>query len=249
MTYRVLVVDDEESIRYTFSEFLSEAGYRVDTACNAEEARTFIATQRFDVVFLDILLGSDNGMDILKFSKELNPNCPVLMVTGSPEISTAAEAVRLSAYDYLLKPVRQDELVKHAERAVAYKKAIDDRERFMKRMRAVFQGVAEGVLIFSPGMEVIDINHSAMKMLHIEESPIGRKLGDIAEGNKILTELEGLVESRVEGELFKLEFIRESGESLLLSISLSPLISGDGRDDDLVMVLRDESLPVREVAV
>ena len=95
MSYRILVVDDEESIRFTFSAFLCDAGYSVETAESLEEALDKIASQLFDAIFLDILLGRDSGIVALKASRESLPNTPVIMATGAPDVNTAAEAVRL----------------------------------------------------------------------------------------------------------------------------------------------------------
>ena len=77
-----------------------------------------VAAARYDAVFLDILLGRDSGMRVLQACREQQPNTPVVMVTGAPDIKTAAEAVRLGAFDYITKPVHQDELLRQAKLAV-----------------------------------------------------------------------------------------------------------------------------------
>ena len=128
MSYRILVVDDEESIRFTFSAFLRDAGYVVETAESLEEALDKIASQRFDAIFLDILLGRDSGIVALKASRESLPNPPVIMATGAPDINTATEAVRLGAFDYITKPVHQDELLRQAKLAEEHKLQVDKQE-------------------------------------------------------------------------------------------------------------------------
>ena len=114
MSSRILVVDDEESIRFTFNAFLSDAGYSVELAESLEEALERIELEAFDAIFLDILLGRDSGIKVLQASREIHPNVPVIMATGAPEISTAAEAVRLGAFDYITKPIHQEVLLRHA---------------------------------------------------------------------------------------------------------------------------------------
>ena len=89
MSSRILVVDDEESIRFTFNAFLSDAGYSVELAESLEEALERIELEAFDAFFLDILLGRDSGIKVLQASREIHPNVPVIMATGAPEISTA----------------------------------------------------------------------------------------------------------------------------------------------------------------
>ena len=251
MTHRILIVDDEESIRFTFTEFLASSGYQVNEAESTSQAIALLETELYDVVFLDILLGRDSGIDVLRRSKELNPNCPVIMVTGAPEINTAADSIRLSAYDYLVKPVGQDELVRHAQRAIAFKEAIDEKERYQQRMSAVFQGVREGILTFDSSMQLIDMNFAATKILGMNNDVLGQDLKRLAQKtkSKVLNALQELLESRFEGELYKLSFERSTGEPLILSVSMSPLQSAAGQDHDLVMVLRDETGPIKEVSL
>jgi DNA-binding NtrC family response regulator len=85
MNHRILVVDDEESIRFTFSVFLSDEGYAVETAQNLEEALTKVVASPYSAVFLDILLGRDSGIEVLQVCRENQPNTPVIMVTGAPD--------------------------------------------------------------------------------------------------------------------------------------------------------------------
>ncbi|MBE0501476.1 MAG: response regulator, partial [Desulfuromonadales bacterium] len=92
MASRILVVDDEENIRYTFASFLKDEGLIVDVACSIEECRQALSVRDFDLVYLDILLGGDSGIDALRICKEMNPACPVVMVTGSPDLDTATDA-------------------------------------------------------------------------------------------------------------------------------------------------------------
>ncbi|MCK4508283.1 MAG: response regulator [Desulfuromonadales bacterium] len=245
MSHRILVVDDDESIRFTFSEFLTDAGYLVDTAESVEKATACFEANEYDAIFLDILLGRESGIDVLKAARELNPNCQVTMVTGAPEIKTAAAAVRHGAFDYLTKPINQEDLLRQAERAVAYKTAIDQKERYQKRMAAVFQGVKEGILVFDVALKLIDINFSAQEMLNCGEEVLGKELNTLIgeSNNKTLKALQEVLESRVEGEFYKLQVEAPDGRQSDLSVSISPLTSAKGMDADLVLVLRDETVP------
>ena len=132
MSNRILVVDDEESIRYTFSELLTDAGFQVDTAESLIEAAAKVGEIDYDAIFLDILLGRASGLNLLRVMHEQSPNCPITMVTGSPELKTAAEAVRHGAFDYLVNPLTQEDLVRQARRAIAYKIAIDEKEQYQE---------------------------------------------------------------------------------------------------------------------
>src|SRR6185369_8554592 len=108
---RILVIDDEETIRFAFEILLSNEGHAVRVAASCGEALERMAESDFDLVFADIVLGDGSGMDVLGTIQEKNPNCPVVMITGSPDMETAAQAVRLSAFDYICKPVLQKTLL------------------------------------------------------------------------------------------------------------------------------------------
>ena len=84
MKAKILVVDDEESIRYTFWFFLSEEGYGVTGAANYDEAVSLILERHFDLIFVDIVMEGKSGMDLLKKVQEIRPSMPVIIITGVP---------------------------------------------------------------------------------------------------------------------------------------------------------------------
>ncbi|MBI3601018.1 MAG: response regulator, partial [Nitrospinae bacterium] len=122
MNARILVIDDEDSIRFTFENFLSDEGYEVVTAPNYEKAISAISEKDFDVVFTDIVLEGTTGIDVLREVKKISPNCPVIMITGAPDAKTASEALRLGAYDYLFKPIKQDTLLHTTKKVLQHKR-------------------------------------------------------------------------------------------------------------------------------
>jgi len=247
---RLLVVDDEESIRFTFSEFLTGAGYAVDTADNLVEGAALVADYDYDVVFLDIMLGHDSGINLLRGLKEQNPNCQVVMVTGSPEISTAAESVRLHAFDYLVKPIKQEQLLRIAKLATDRKEMVDAQEKFRLRMAAVFDGIREGVLVFDEFGCLEDINLSAQTMLGCDINLIGLTIDEIGKACDY-AQIEWLLEivrQRCLGEIFHLDFTNAKGEKLTLSLCMSPLTNAAGQETGVVLVLRNEDLPTRNLS-
>jgi len=81
---RILCIEDEESIRLTFASFLAEEGYRVDSAASADEALEMFGRHSYGLIFLDILLGSHSGINLLRVIPKKLLNAPVIMVTGAP---------------------------------------------------------------------------------------------------------------------------------------------------------------------
>ena len=96
----ILIVDDEESIRITFEMFLKREGYgRITTASSLEDALIAINEEPFDLIISDIVLEGASGTDLLKHIRKTGVLCPVVMITGFPNIETATEAVRYGAFD------------------------------------------------------------------------------------------------------------------------------------------------------
>lgn len=108
---RILVVDDEESIRFTFETFLIEEGYQVTTACSYSEASSHIVTGQFDLIFLDVILEGGSGMDLLRQIKHLKLSCATVMMSGYPGFEMLMDAERLGAAAFLPKPVSQAQLL------------------------------------------------------------------------------------------------------------------------------------------
>lgn len=247
MNYKILVVDDEESIRYTFAAFLSDEGYEVDTAESQSEALEKIETTQFDAVFLDILLGRDSGILVLQECRKHQPNTPVVMVTGAPEVNTASEAVRLGAFDYLTKPLHQDDLLRQAKLAVEHKALVDKQETYQLRMSAVFQSIQEAVMVFDEEMKLVELNYAAKKMLACDDQLIGMCPKEISETVSSLRVLQEMVDERCEGEIFRIEAANMNGEPIVFGLTMAPLSGQGDRELGTVLVLRDERQPVRQV--
>ncbi|MGA3066855.1 MAG: sigma-54 dependent transcriptional regulator [Tepidisphaeraceae bacterium] len=101
---RILVVDDEANIRFTLGMCLEAEGHKVVGCGNLEDAVDEISKQVFDLVFLDIRLGMDNGLDFLPRLRSENPWAKVIVITAYASIETAVEAMKRGATDYLPKP-------------------------------------------------------------------------------------------------------------------------------------------------
>ncbi len=100
----ILIIDDEKSIRKTLSEILSYEGYKIDEAGDGEEGLKKFSEKTYDVVLCDIKMPKLDGIEFLDRSKEINPDVPVIMISGHGNIDTAVDAVRKGAFDYISKP-------------------------------------------------------------------------------------------------------------------------------------------------
>lgn len=111
MNANILVIDDEESIRFTFCKFLAEKGNTVCTSKNLLDSLSKIKESIFDIIIVDIILGDGCGLDILKQLDRNEVETQVIIITAYPSMETIDMSFKLHAADYIIKPIRQDELV------------------------------------------------------------------------------------------------------------------------------------------
>jgi two-component system response regulator PilR (NtrC family) len=117
----ILVVDDEASMREFLEILLAKQGHRVRCAADAKSALAFLAEAEADLVMTDLRLGADSGIDVLRRVKERSPTTEVVVVTAFATTENAIQAMKLGAYDYVLKPFKVDELRLVVEKALEHR--------------------------------------------------------------------------------------------------------------------------------
>jgi DNA-binding NtrC family response regulator len=122
----ILVVDDEEAVRYMLSSLIASEGYNVDTAPDGVTAINALQTKIFDVVLSDVRMPKVDGVEVLKFCKANFPSIEVIMLTGVGDVKIAVECMKLGAYDYITKPSTSDELLTTIERAQERRQLVID---------------------------------------------------------------------------------------------------------------------------
>ncbi len=132
---RILIVDDEESIRATLSTILQREGYEVQVAGSFEEVDRLLPTFSPDVIVLDVLLPGPSGLDILKYLKYQGVDAPVIVITGAPDIQSARESLLRGAFDYIAKPFGLDVFRQAVRRALEQKELLDARRELEEEKR------------------------------------------------------------------------------------------------------------------
>jgi len=125
---RILVVDDDRIIVESLIEFLRLEGYEADGARGFAEALTAMERQRYGLVVSDINMPTNNGFELLRVVKQRYPETVVVIITGYGTIESAVEAIKMGAYDYLTKPVIDDELKLVVERAMQQQSLIRENQ-------------------------------------------------------------------------------------------------------------------------
>ena len=110
-TVKVLIIEDEEIVKETLAENLKDKGFFVDTAENATVALAMIRQFYYDILLVDYRLPDMNGLALIKEAAEISKDSVAIVITGYSSVETAVDAMRMGAYDYLLKPIDIDALV------------------------------------------------------------------------------------------------------------------------------------------
>ena len=133
--FKVLLVDDEPSIRLTMAEFLRRDGYEVLTASDGEQAGALIRDADIDIAVIDINLPRRSGIDLLRELSRPGPYVPVIMMTGEPNLSQFPEIVRAGAYDFVAKPVFKETILRAVGRAAEKKRLSDEKLRLEQEIK------------------------------------------------------------------------------------------------------------------
>jgi len=118
MRANILIMDDEESIRFSFQRFLAAEGHNVITAEGYQEALARMDETKFELILADVVLGDGWGIDILQEVMQRNLKTRVIIMTAYPTAETVKEAHRMQAVDYLIKPLRQEGLLNSVNMAL-----------------------------------------------------------------------------------------------------------------------------------
>jgi EAL domain-containing protein (putative c-di-GMP-specific phosphodiesterase class I)/CheY-like chemotaxis protein len=172
---RVLIVDDEDALRDAYAEMLRDEGYEVETARSSAEAidvLDLLQRSELDLVLSDIQMPGMSGVQLLRAVRERDLDLPVVLITGSPAVDTAARAVEYGALRYLVKPVSLDLLLRTVGDAVRLR-----RMALLKREMAVALGDGSGLVGDRAGLEgSLD---RALRSLWMAYQPIVWAAGDL----------------------------------------------------------------------
>jgi DNA-binding NtrC family response regulator len=138
---RVLIVDDEPDVVDNWARLLGREAYTCITATDGEHALALLASERPDIVLTDLKMPGIEGMEVLTRALELDPDVVVIMITGHGSVESAVDAMRAGAFDYLLKPLPSNDVLRLAvQRAAERRRLIEENRRLREPLapRAAF---------------------------------------------------------------------------------------------------------------
>jgi DNA-binding NtrC family response regulator len=134
----LLVVDDDRHLLESMSGWLGTQGFRVDSAPTAAIAKQKISQIAYDVVLCDIRLSDSDGFEVLAHSRQVRPNCMVILMTGYGGPDTGIEALRAGAFDLLTKPLLDQELEMSLQRALSQRKVVEENKNLRAQLDQKF---------------------------------------------------------------------------------------------------------------
>src|ERR1039457_3074853 len=134
---KLLIVDDELSVRDSLAKWFAEEGYDVATAESANEALTRVAEQSFDVALVDIKMRGTDGIELQRRLHEIYPDMLVIIMTGYASVETAVTALKNGAYDYVNKPVDPDEIAHLIAKAMSHRRTQQENTRLKETVAEI----------------------------------------------------------------------------------------------------------------
>jgi PAS domain S-box-containing protein len=250
---RILIVDDEASIRLTFEMFLARDGYGpITTAATFEEALVAIQAHSFDLIISDIVLEGARGTDLLRKIRKTGILCPVVMITGFPNLDSAAEAVRYGAFDYISKPVNKETLLRFVRQALQHwdlekekRQLLNENEKYKRYLEAIFSSVNDAIITVDNDMNIIQLNNTAkIWMAYDDANPI-TNIKSLSEdmGRTCLQDALQVLHNRQAVRGHQFECRKADGNVRMISLNLSPLQDEHNEFNGIVIIARDITLP------
>ncbi len=152
---KILVIDDERSIRNTLKDILGLEGHKVEVAEDGEQGFTMASGTKFDAVFCDIKMPKMDGIEVLEKLHENSPETPIVMISGHGDVDTAVESIKKGAFDYIQKPLDLNRLLVTLRNALDRSNLVVETKNLKKKVNSKYKMIGE-----TPGMlkvkELID---------------------------------------------------------------------------------------------
>jgi len=179
--YRILIVDDEPLVRRSLYEILRADGYTASMASDAEEALDKMKKADFDIVISDMKMPKMDGIDLLKKVKSDYPRAEVVLITGFGNIETAVEAMKIGAFDYITKPIMDNEIKMIIEKIIERNKLIQENVSLKQQLADSHRSRFHSIIGQDPKMQKIytmieAIADSQVTVLINGESGTGKRL-------------------------------------------------------------------------
>jgi two-component system nitrogen regulation response regulator NtrX len=172
----ILIVDDEKAIRKTLTEILSFEGYKLEEAADGEEGLKKFKEKTYDAVLCDIKMPKVDGLDFLQKAVEINPDVPIIMISGHGNIETAVEAVKTGAYDFIQKPPDLNRLLITIRNAMERNNLVNETKTLKRKAFKVQEMIGESAPIRKIKETIEKVAPTEARVLITGENGVGKEL-------------------------------------------------------------------------
>ncbi len=172
----ILIIDDEKAIRKTLTEILSYEGYKIDEAGDGEEGLKKFSEKAYDLVLCDIKMPKLDGIEFLEKAKTVNPDIPVIMISGHGNIDTAVEAVKKGAFDYISKPPDLNRLLITLRNALDKQNLVTETKVLKRKVGKVLEMVGNSAPIQKIKDTIEKVAPTDARVLITGENGVGKEL-------------------------------------------------------------------------
>lgn len=174
----ILVIDDEKSIRHSLKEIFEYENYKVYQAESGEEGIRILKENKIDIILCDIKMPKMDGIETLEKIMDINPDIPVIMISGHGTIETAVEAIKKGAYDYISKPLDLNRLIVSVRNAIEKKEITLENKKLQKKInkKVTTKIIGESKAIKEVKKLIERVAPTNARILITGESGVGKEL-------------------------------------------------------------------------
>lgn len=173
---RILIIDDERAIRKTLTEILGFEGYAIEEAADGEEGLKKFSEKNYDLVLCDIKMPKLDGIEFLEKARELNPDVPVIMISGHGNIDTAVDAVKKGAFDYISKPPDLNRLLITIRNAAEKQNLVTETKVLKRKVSRVQEMVGDSAAMARIRETIEKVAPTDARVLITGENGVGKEL-------------------------------------------------------------------------
>lgn len=173
---RILIIDDERAIRKTLTEILGFEGYVIEEAADGEEGLKKFSEKNYDLVLCDIKMPKLDGIEFLEKARELNPDVPVIMISGHGNIDTAVDAVKKGAFDYISKPPDLNRLLITIRNAAEKQNLVTETKVLKRKVSRVQEMVGDSAAMARIRETIEKVAPTDARVLITGENGVGKEL-------------------------------------------------------------------------
>ncbi|UEG49275.1 sigma-54 dependent transcriptional regulator [Ferruginibacter lapsinanis] len=172
----ILIIDDEKAIRKTLAEILSYEGYKIDEAADGEEGFKKFSNAAYDVVLCDVKMPKMDGIEFLEKARQINPDVPIIIISGHGNIETAVEAVKKGAFDYISKPPDLNRMLITLRNALDKQNLVSETKVLKRKVSKVQEMVGDSAGMKKIKETIEKVGPTDARVLITGENGVGKEL-------------------------------------------------------------------------